>query len=151
MHILPYKDKDMTTEQRNKAWACLPKEVREKAKSAFNYTPTLVQADSHRGVADTLEYLFGSHNLTSDSEPTELLFVERKKVQEIYQEGLTKHDYFTKIGVLYELFGDKCLPDNPDYSNPANIGIEEQAKHQFKPGDKVRISENPSFPHNSPL
>ena len=52
----------------------------------------------------SLERLYGHHNLTSDTEPEEMLMTKRSKVIEIYN---PEYDGET----LYELFGDKCLPD----------------------------------------
>lgn len=84
-----------------------------------------------------LEELFSKENLTSDTEPEELLFVERKKVQE-YWDKIKKLEptaepfdrkagYLGQLKALVDFFGSKCLPDK-----------EKQAK-PFRVGDRVKI------------
>ncbi len=86
------------------------------------------------GLRITFDNIFGHHNLTSDTEPEEMLVVERKKVQEAYRypEGYADPTHNTirsqTIGIhsaLKKLFGDKCLHD--------------EEKPKFKVGDKVRV------------
>lgn len=105
----------MTRKQQDLAWACLPKETRYKAKNYYKYAGV----DSIE--KEVLKDLFGHHNLTSDTEPEEMLMIERKKVQGLYAafESRQKEAYpiqdgefwrGSKSGLKY-LFGDKCLPD----------------------------------------
>ena len=110
----------MTKEQQDLAWACLPKEARDEMKETL-YDITVVD-DFHKGYKQALYDFFGHHNLTSDTEPEEMLYVERKKVQEVYKnskEIVSNEVYGSKMYsmhlqimcVLENLFGDKCLPD----------------------------------------
>lgn len=119
----------MTKEQQDLAWACLPKEVREKIKIAYTRYDGF---EYSVGYNDALNSVFGQHNLTSNTEPEEMLMVERKYIQEMYADGVGTH-------YLLSLFGDKCLPDIPDYSNLANVGKDEQPEFKFEVGQKVKI------------
>lgn len=100
----------MKKEQQDLAWASLSKEMRARLKERHKSIPFNTPA------RNILNEVFGHHNLTSNKEPSELLFVEKKKVQEIYQENLIEQhsDSHIQIGILYELFGDKCLPDKKE-------------------------------------
>ena len=101
----------MTTNDQDIAWASLPSYSRELARNMYK--------TSHDGnVKFLLENLYGTDNLTSDTEPEEMLMVERKYIQEMYADGVGIH-------YLSNLFGDKCLPDK------------EQPKPKFKAGDIV--------------
>ncbi len=148
---------DKTTQ--NLAWASLPKEARELSRNMYR--------TSHDGnVTYLLEAIYGSHNLTSESEPEEMLMVERKKVQERFADAKEIADntsdadekafYEGNINVLSNLFGDKCLPDELEQTlEQTSVKVEDSSiqvedKPRFKVGDKVRISENPSYPHNKP-
>lgn len=100
----------MNTEQQNLAWACLPKEVRDEIRK--EYGNSIVSAQAYTISSwQTLKWLYGKHNLTSDTEPSELLYVEREKVQDAYK-AITSD---MRRAVLEELFGEKCLPDK-DYN-----------------------------------
>lgn len=103
-------------------WNCLPKEFKEEVKKIYSSwtNPMAVGFESH---IITCEYIFGKHNLTSDAEEEEMLYVSRKRVQELYNkfehafdnvvsDNLMGH-YRAKIGLLKALFGSKCLPDAP--------------------------------------
>ena len=107
----------MNKEQQDLSWACLPKEMRKEIEDVFYYKATSANTIDN-GFSDALEYLYGKHNLTSDTELEEMLMVERKRVIEIYN---PEYDGET----LYELFGDKCLPEK------------EEPKPKFKAGDEV--------------
>ena len=69
----------MTKEQQDIAWACLPKEARAKIKIAYTRYDGF---EYSVGYNDALNTVFGQHNLTSDTEPEEMLMVERRKVIE---------------------------------------------------------------------
>ena len=108
----------MTTEIQDLTWACLPKEARDNIKSDYNtvlHNPRLDKYDSVFLTA--FENLFG-HNLTSDTEPEEMLMVSRSMIQNkyAYNESILKFDPTHQGAILLKknfdfLFGDKCLPD----------------------------------------
>ncbi len=129
----------MKTEQQNKAWACLPKATRDYAKRIYQYECSVI--DYNEGANETLESLFGSHNLTSDTEPDEAFIVWRKDAQATYayNEQILKFDP-THQGArllksyLEETFGSKCLPDkSPEEKNDMEI--------KFNLGDKVEVDD----------
>ncbi len=140
----------MTTEQQNLAWASLPKEVRDKIKERYSGWNRSICFETEEILYDDL---FGIHNLTSDTEPEEMLMVERREVQKWYSSLSKEHAIYAKgtvdrislgarIAMLEELFTkDKCLPNTPDSSNPANSGKEEQAKPKFSKGQKVIVKD----------
>lgn len=118
------------------AWQCLPKEVRDKIRKDI---ATHLDGDYYKGWQESLINYFGHHNLTSDEEPSELLFVERKKVQELYSDyqrarvtksTLDKAVFDGRLDMLDDLFDNKCLPD----TEPSV-----QGEPKFKVGDKVRV------------
>ena len=126
----------METRIQNLAWSCLPKKTREALKRAYKYQCQNI--DYNRGFNEALEEVFNRHNLTSDTEPEEMLMVERKELikrhtnalgrakessnpTETYSEGY----YDGQTAILEELFGNKCLPDK------------EEPKPKFKVGDRV--------------
>lgn len=126
----------MTKELQDLAWSVLPKEFKEEVKELAQYYCRHVSAlfGLERQRADKFyrEFvsLFGHHNLTSDAEgEVELLHVTRQKVMGLYANAKKLHDLYTSatcineaesrtidltdgtIGVLANLFGSKCLPD----------------------------------------
>lgn len=122
------------------AWAYLPKEAREFIK---NDTATAWQLAYAR--------VFGHHNLTSDTEPEEMLMVERKKAIDYHNavtiscEKSQNIDEYTSgkfqgiCTTLYELFGDKCLPDRETCKK--NLQVEQpsvQGEPKFHKGDLVK-------------
>ncbi|MDE6716557.1 MAG: hypothetical protein K2J70_00055 [Muribaculaceae bacterium] len=135
----------MNKEQQDLLWSVLSKEERE---SKRNFIGTPSNNDFSRGCKKAFSEIFGHHNLTSSTEPEDMLMVERKYIQEMYADGVGTH-------YLINLFGDKCLPDTPDSSNISNIGKDElehrleqtvqasvqvEPKPKFKVGDKVKVS-----------
>ena len=141
----------MTKEQQDLAWACLPKEAREELKRAYKYQ--CQNPDYNRGFNEALEEVFNSHNLTTDSEPEEMLMVERNKVQE-------SHNHYQKTWdedhsnewangicfILEDLFGDKCLPDKElneanftksDSSQSSDSSHNDHPQPKFNKGNKV--------------
>ena len=102
----------MNKEQRDLAWRCLPKEVREDIKIQYNEEST-----DHwdAGFDACLRHYFGFDNLTSDTEQEEVLMVSATKVQGFYEIARTANrnkEYAQGIAdVLFSLFGDKCLTD----------------------------------------
>lgn len=112
----------MNKELQDLAFACLPKEVRKEIRLLWELDTMPVHPDYDPdsvagGAAYVLTEIFGYHNLASDTEPEEILMVERKRVQEAYKHHLkyAKDDdgqwHGGIIFILGEIFGDKCLPD----------------------------------------
>ncbi|MDE7441663.1 MAG: hypothetical protein K2M69_05820 [Muribaculaceae bacterium] len=159
----------MNREQQDLNWRCLPKESREGIKAYHRENKAFSNKSSMcNSVAIAVENIFGHHNLTSSTEPEEMLMVEKSKVvflHDIVTETCHKSkdisDYTSgvlqgKIEALNYLFGDKCLPDTPNSSNLSNIGkdalehgleqtvqesVQVEPKPKFKVGDKVRVIE----------
>ena len=111
----------MTIEQQDLAWACLPKEKREEARILYK--------TQRYDARYALICLYGKHNLTSDTEPEEMLMVSKKQVMtELCRAANLQNDReedWIRAGeeiefTLTQLFGDKCLPDK------------EQPKPKFK-------------------
>ena len=122
----------MNKELIDRAWACLPREFKEKVKREYArcvkidaddnpHLPTYAvkSAISRRAL---LEKLFGEHNLTSNAEGEETLICEKSKVQRAYNTSreIVKaenpdslmHSIHTQIMcVLESVFGSECLPD----------------------------------------
>lgn len=109
----------MTKEQQDLSWASLPKEVREEIRNRYK---GWIESLSMELEVILYSDLFGAHNLTSDTEPPELLFVEREKIVELYSALSKEHDIYAKgttdrislggrLAMIQEIFGDKCLPD----------------------------------------
>lgn len=111
-------------EQQDLAWGCLPKEFKEEVKKIYGNSIWITDWD--QGYKDAMENFFGIHNLTSDAEgeDDEMLYVSRKRVQDIYAQCKTVQmddspnlpaetidAASTKMALLSSLFGSKCLPD----------------------------------------
>lgn len=121
----------MTIDQQNQIWASLTADERSYIREDYE---NVKDADSLQA-ANILEDYFGLHNLTSDTEPEEMLIVKRNRVQNLYSSLQYKLDNIkTKplpehvglgrdcvvsergfingaISALKILFGDKCLLD----------------------------------------
>lgn len=128
----------MTKEQKDLAWACLPKETRDKVKFDFR--------QEFYPVRNYLIDIFGFHNLTSDTEPEEVLMVSRKEVQDRVKTfsnpnwaSNEEETYGAQlvIDTLDLLFGDKCLPDKE--LNEDNFA---KSKPKFSKGDLVRFKDS---------
>ena len=100
----------MNKELIDRAWACLPREFKEKVKKEYYHD------DTNPFELAQLEAIFGYHNLTSDEDGEEMLIISRKEVQEQYQMyrnmGMIK-----RLDALMRLFGSKCLPDELNEDN----------------------------------
>ena len=133
----------MNREMQDRIWSFLPKEAREEIKSIYS-------AHTKRQIItaqDTLlDDLFGRENLESDTEPEEILHINRKTVIDKYAEIFwNKAPYLNDstealscqacLNVLKSLFGSKCMPD-ATVAFSATVGKEEP-KPKFKVGDKV--------------
>ena len=140
----------MNKEQQDLAWQGLTKEERQKIISVYacKYDS---QKPYNEGYRDALRQLYGHHNLTSDTEPEEMLMVSRIEVQEAYKAVVSD----MRRSVLFELFGDKCLPDKEPMRIDAadslivmakdEMGITEKPKPKFKIGQKVILKLNGSI------
>ncbi|MDE7345376.1 MAG: nitrile hydratase subunit beta [Muribaculaceae bacterium] len=131
----------MDKEIQNLTWKCLPKEARDFIREMYKTADQ--EYKFHKGKRYALEMTYGKSNLESDTEPEEMLMVERKKVIEKCNE--ITEDYATSgsrwcsgyINALNDFFGNKCLPDNPIPSDSTEL----KSKQKFKVGDKVIIGE----------
>ena len=112
----------MNKEQQDLAWASLPKEARENISYSYQNSPCGSWVES------LFEEIYGEHNLTSDTEPEELIFAPKWRVEQ-YLKGL---DVCIDISDLEQvkalrnaleiLFGDKCLPDKEEPNPTFPIG-----------------------------
>ena len=98
-------------EHHNKLWSCLTSTQRIICRGMY-------KTSGDGNVEFMLDELFGHHNLTSDTEPEEMLMVERKDIQWRYalNDIILTNDHENKTALsiealLYTIFGDKCLPD----------------------------------------
>lgn len=101
----------MTDEERNLAWKCLPKEARDEIRS--------IVKDGGMGIHGMFDLVFGG-NVTSETEPKEMLFVKREDVIKLYlkakEASISSYSDdinwgIWRINLLETLFNDKCLPD----------------------------------------
>lgn len=143
----------MNKELIDRAWACLPREFKEKVKKEYARC-VKIEADDNPNLPAyavesaisrraLLEKLFGIHNLTSDTEGEEMLCVKASKVREMYalNENILYLDSTHKGAILLkkkltDLFGSKCLPDElnednfaksePKPSEPKNEGTRQE-------------------------
>lgn len=143
----------MNKELIDRVWKyCLPKEFKEEVKKY--YCTLHEQYKDYDGLhfqnakakvqerIVTVEYFFGKHNLTSDTEGEEMLIVSRKRVQEMYahydkicNDPNRPKDYIESVyeyadGVtmaLDDLFGSKCLPDEGTDCTPVEVAVAENA------------------------
>lgn len=128
----------MTTELQSRCWQCLPKEAREWLRKEYQAMLNKQWCCNAylRGRLRIMREIYGEHNLTSDTEPEEMLMVEKKRVQEVYDTSkdiISNEAYGSKmysmhlqiVCVLESLFGESACP------------TKEQPK--YKIGDKVRI------------
>ena len=125
----------MKKEQQDLVWACLPKEVRDIIRREYR--------GKYRITGYSTKEMFGLHNLESDTEPEEMLIVERKEIQWRYarNNNVLANDPNNELSLhikalLESLFGDKCLPDK----DISKMKTTEQPEPKFKVGDKVKAS-----------
>lgn len=142
----------MNREQQDLNWKSLPRETREEIRAV--YQNALDGSDLESFLID----FFGHHNLTSDTEPEEMLIVERSKVIRKYKfADICDKDHPEKRywdgakHYLTQLFGDKCLPDKAEEIadkciEPVKEHFEkEQSKPKFKVGQPVRVLAERAF------
>ena len=143
----------MIKEQQDLNWACLPKEARKEIRLFWELDTLPVHPDYDsdsvaEGAAYILTELFGYHNLTSDTEPEEVLMVSRKEVQDRVKTfsnpnwaSNEEETYGAQlvIDTLDLLFGDKCLPDK-EVLTAKNVTESVIAQPKtLNVGDKVKI------------
>lgn len=138
----------------DQAWRCAPKAFREAVKEMYQATQlTGVQlaVDVERAgrYAEALEAVFGEHNLTSGAEPEEVLMVPRKKVLNMYDFNDDilicdpTHNGAKLLKVkLQELFGSKCLPDEPEHGlEQTSVKVEEKKGGPTQTNDNMEEKE----------
>ena len=112
----------------------MPREFREEVKKRFLKKDAL---DSFSTECTVLCRYFGKHNLyasDAEEEEEEMLHVSRKKVQKAYKEC---DRYFCFEGMLDDLFGSKCLPD--EEPQPAEPKFKRGDMVIFKPTGKKKV------------
>lgn len=109
----------MDKESQDLAWACLPKEIRNEIRLIFNMPSKYGYSD---GVRRMLIYVYG-YNLTYNTEPEEMLMVERKDIINRYKAILAQQDpknfgYSDYLqgqkDLLESLYASKCVPDKEE-------------------------------------
>ena len=117
----------MNKEQQDLLWANLPKEERTEQRELYRNA----ECEFDNGANYLRKRIFGSHNLTSDTEPEEVLTILRKDIIEEFNQATAdlprtgNLEYKGKQELLKNLFCDKCLPEK------------EEPKPKFKAGDEV--------------
>ena len=137
---------DKTTQ--DLAWKCAPKEFRGIVRNMYERFNKPASSEYFEDARSLLKALYGHHNLTSDTEPEEMLHCSRDFVIGRYKhltssiawnEGDVRA-FQAETSLLKELFGDKCLPDKPNTPNSGELKPQmAENKPKFKVGDKVRI------------
>jgi len=142
----------MTTEQQNLAWACLPEEVRHKMSTYFKQLleqykdyESLNFRNASAKVKErivTLDYFFGKHNLTSDTEPEDMLCVNKKSF--VNFQKLLDHNYNYDSEMYDDLYWEfaKCLPE---VLNTPNSGELKLKTVNNKPFPKFNIGDTVDF------
>ena len=110
----------MTKETQDRTWASLPKEAREEIRLIF-LMPS--KYDYPQSIRRCLLDIYGD-NITSDTEPEEMLMVKRSFLITQYEEAKEREKQEVENGaiemasqylgmqrIMNILFGDKCLSD----------------------------------------
>lgn len=124
----------MNRETQDNIWAILPERYREGQRKHYRKSKC---GQYSEGYDVARRDIFGEHNLTSDTEPEEMLMVSKSKVTErikyLYSHPahIAAHKADERADELRSLFGDKRLFGKPNK--------EEQAKPKFEKGQKVRF------------
>lgn len=138
----------MNKELIDRAWACLPREFKEKVKKKYARCVKIDEDDNSNLPAYAvksaitrralLENLFGIHNLTSDAEGEEMLTVKRSDVinefDKLHKLSYKAADLQVGLNAFRTLFGSKCLPDELNEDN--------FAKSEPKPSEPKEKSSN---------
>lgn len=131
----------MNKELQDRAWAALPKETRKQIRQ--DYLCGLYN------IKNLLMDLFGLHNLTSATEPEEMLCVKRKDVMERIKH-LNSHPKefshgcfaYERADELINFFGDKCLPDKTDVGFSYRKDFDDGSFFEAKNGEFTIVAKN---------
>ncbi len=139
----------MTKEQQDIAWAGLPKDARNQIISSY-FCKRDSDTEYNKGYVDAILHIYGIHNLTSDTEPEEMLMIPRYKVVVRYEDDkdvakITRNEDTrllceARMNLLANLFGDKCLPDKElehRLEQPIQASVQVEPKYKFSLGQKV--------------
>lgn len=115
----------MTKELQDHVWSILPKEFKEEVNEIYlNAVEHHPCGYNHK--TDLMKYLFGRHNLTSDADREEMLYVSSKQIDllqgEIFKAIMDAHDaddwqdaahYILDVmpRSFAALFGSECIPN----------------------------------------
>ena len=129
------------------AWKCAPKEFRGIVRNMYERFCKPASLEYFEDARSLLKALYGHHNLTSDTEPEEMLHCSRDFVIGRYKhltssiawnEGDVRA-FQAETSLLKELFGDKCLPDK-EVLTAKNVTESVIARPKtLNVGDKVKI------------
>ena len=134
----------MKREQQDLIWACLPKEERAIQREAYKSSN-----DVYDDVANELRnFLFGHHNLTSDTESEDMLCINKENFDNFYK--LLEHCYNHDSSLYDDLYWKfvECLPDKLDVKEHSTskeiadlIGMKYDGSlvPKFRKRDKVRF------------
>lgn len=121
-------------ELQNRNWACMPKVTRDRIISTYFCKSDSSNriSDYNQGYIDALIHICGQHNLTSHTEPSELIFVEKQKTHDfvtaMYEHAKKSESeaelqaFQMAINFLEDLLGERCLPDTKEPSKVLNVG-----------------------------
>lgn len=131
----------MDKEMQDKLWTSLPKEARIWIRKEYRHILNkLWQRSAYlRGRLRMMRDIYGEHNLTSHTEPEEVLTILRKDIIEEFNQAAAdlsrtgNLEYKGKRELLKNLFGDKCLPDKLIPSDSTEL----KSKPKFQVGDIV--------------
>lgn len=122
--------KKLTTEQQNENWNRCTPEFRNCVREIYERTP-VNDEEYDTGVFDVLDHLYGEHNMSSYSEPKNMLMVEQDKLYDLIKEG--NSNLHLSAGICHSinsLFGDyfiRIIPRQynikPKYEVGSVVGI----------------------------
>ena len=135
----------MIKDQQEIAWVCLPKDARNQIISSY-FCKRESDTEYNKGYVDAMLHIYGIHNLTSDTEPEEMLMVERNFIIDFYKRTKSRRWEYEdarliramekedgKFLAIEYLFGDKCQPDK------------EQPKPKFSLNEIVRVTSDDKY------
>lgn len=135
-------------------WSVLPKAFKEEVKELYDGCIKMMDirpsaSQIYANQLSTLEGIFGIHNLTSDAEGEEMLYVKAKTVREMYaaNDRLIAEFIGSEIAkdaaiinnMLRRLYSSKCLPDE-NYSNVEKLEKNDEPK-PAEPEENVNLSQ----------
>lgn len=133
--------KKLTLEEQNENWNRLTPAFRSCVSEIYNGT-ACDDEDYNNGVLDTLEHLFGEHNLSYTLEPKKMLMVEYDKVLSLMQECNSNINLSAGLCRSFEiLFGDNYIRAKSNFFDVKSdvITIRSEVKPEHKVGDLVGI------------